>query len=147
MTMPATQERNTLGRWDPYREFQRIFSQLQGAGGGTVEEGRPESFVPIADVEERDDSFVIELDVPGVKKDDVDISMAGRRLVVAGKRKEKERAGILRRRDRLVGEFRFEIELPTEIDEANVKASLDDGVLTLTVPKRQAERPRRIAVS
>jgi HSP20 family protein len=147
MTMPAMQQRTTTARWDPFRELQQFFSELQGSEGGTGEGGRPESFIPIADVEERDDSYVIELDLPGVKKDDIDISMAGRRLVVTGQRKEKERVGILRRRDRLVGEFRFEIELPNEIDDSHVQASLDDGVLTLTVPKRQADQPRRIAVS
>jgi HSP20 family protein len=63
-----------------------------------------------------------------------------------GERKEKERAGILRRRTRAVGRFYYEIVLPGEVDDNDVKASLDDGVLTIRVPKASAGLSRRIEV-
>jgi len=105
-----------------------------------------DGFVPLADVEETDDAYLIELEVPGIKKGDVDIAVAGRRLTVTGERKEKERAGILRRRTRSVGRFHFEIELPEAIDGNGVSASLGDGVLTVRAPKAVAERARKVEV-
>ena len=57
-------------------------------------------FTPRADVEETDDAYVIEVEVPGVAKKDIDVSVAGRRLTITGERKERERVGILRRRTR-----------------------------------------------
>ncbi|HEY3240922.1 MAG TPA: Hsp20/alpha crystallin family protein [Acidimicrobiia bacterium] len=59
-----------------------------------------------------------------------------------GKRKEKERIGILRRRTRNVGHFRYEILLPGAVDEDGITATLDDGVLTVRVPKASTARPR-----
>ena len=80
---------------------------------------------PQADIEETDDSYIIELDLPGVEKSDINTEMAGRRLIVSGVRREKERVGVLRRRSRPVGEFRHEIVLPGKIDADHVTANLD----------------------
>jgi HSP20 family protein len=65
---------------------------------------------------------------------------------VTGERKERERVGLLRRRTRRVGEFRFEIVLPDDLDPDDVDAHLDQGVLTMRVGKEAAERRRRIEV-
>jgi HSP20 family protein len=146
MASLVRRQRTAPTRWDPLYEIERIFSQLNAPEGwGDVNPA--EGFSPIADVEETDDSYVIDLELPGVKKDDVDISVAGRRVTISGQRKERERVGVLRRRERLVGSFRFEIELPTELDEQSVTASLDDGVLNVRIPKRNDDRARRIQVS
>ena len=136
------------GRWDPLATMERVSSELGRFFEGwddlpTVFDGE---FVPLADVEETDDAFIVEVEVPGVKKSDIDISLAGRRLVISGERQEKERVGILRRRTRSVGRFRYEVLLPGDVDEGGVTASLEDGVLTLRVPKASSERPRRIEV-
>ena len=104
-------------------------------------------FTPRADVEETGDAYLIELDLPGVRKRDVEVTVQGRRVTVTGERKEKERVGILRRRTRNVGEFRYELVLPGEIDEGGIEAHLDAGVMTLRLPKADADRPRRITVS
>jgi HSP20 family protein len=151
MNMPVRQQqqqqRPTATRWDPFSELQRIYSELRAPEGSREVPGATEGFVPIADLEETEDGYVIEVELPGVKRDDIDIAVAGRRVTVSGERKEKERTGILRRRERVVGRFRFEVELPNEIDEGGVNASLDNGVLTLKVPKRRDSQVRRIAVS
>jgi HSP20 family protein len=72
--------------------------------------------------------------------------MEGRRLVVQGERKETERKGVLRRRTRSVGRFYFEMILPGDVNENDVSASLDGGVLSLRIPKADATRPRKIEV-
>jgi HSP20 family protein len=81
-----------------------------------------------------------------VKREDIDIEIAGRRVSVRGERKEKERVGILRRRERTIGRFFYEVTLPGNIDEDGVEAHLNEGVLTVRLPKPEHERPRRIEI-
>jgi HSP20 family protein len=109
-----------------------------------VPTGRPVH--PPADVEETDDAYLVDIELPGVRKQDLDIEIAGRRLTVHGDRKEKQRAGILRRRERTVGRLDYEVTLPGNVEEDGIVANLADGVLTVRVPKPESERPRRIAV-
>lgn len=104
-------------------------------------------FIPRADVEETDDAYLVELELPGVHKKEIDIAVAGRRLTVSGERKEKERVGLLRRRTRSVGRFHYEVVLPSPVDPDAVDATLDDGVLTVRVPKAAGQQPKRIEVS
>jgi HSP20 family protein len=103
-------------------------------------------FTPLADVEETGDSYLVDIDLPGVSRDDINVELAGRRLVVDGERKEKERSGIVRRRTRRVGKFHYEILLPGEVDQENIEANIASGTLTVRVPKAVAERPRKITV-
>ena len=151
MALPARRSSDdpAAARWDPLAELGRLNQQLAGyldswrslpglLGG--------EGFTPLADVEEADDAYVVEVELPGVKREDVDVELAGRRLVVTGERKERERVGILRHRTRTVGRFRYEVVLPGEVDEDGVEAHLDEGVLTVRAPKAAGERPRRIEV-
>ena len=149
MALPVRRtDGSDVARWDPFAELSRLNHQLQRY----VDNWRDlpsllgDGFSPLADVEETDDAFVVEIELAGVKKDDVDIELSGRRLVVSGERKERERVGILRKRTRTVGRFRYEVVLPADLDEDGVTAELDEGVLTLRVPKAASERPRRITV-
>ena len=103
---------------------------------------------PLGDLEELDDAWLLRVELPGVKRDDIDIQLAGRRLVVRAERKETERKGILRRTTRTTGRYYLEVALPGEVDPDGVEATLDDGVLTVRVAKPEAERAghRRIAI-
>jgi HSP20 family protein len=146
---PGNQPQSTEpNAWQPLLELQRLNDQLSRSlgGWGDLSSLLTDAFTPLADVEETDDGYLVEIELPGVKKGDIEISMEGRRLTVSGERKEKERAGILRRRTRSVGQFHYEVVLPGAVDEDAVSASLDGGVLTVRVPKRQSDRPRRIQV-
>lgn len=100
----------------------------------------------MADVEESDDAYLVEVELPGVKGDDIDVEVAGRRLTVSGERKERERVGILRRQTRTVGRFHYEVVLPGDVAEDEVEAGLNEGVLTIRIPKVAADRPKRIPV-
>jgi HSP20 family protein len=147
MASPARTERADVATSDPFAEFRRIVSQLSrfpDPWGEFVPERS--GFTPLADVEETDDDYLIDVELPGVDKKDIDISVAARRLTISGERKEKERVGILRRRTRSVGQFEYDIQLPGDIDEDGVNASLADGVLRVRVPKATTDRARRITV-
>ena len=135
-------------RSGPFSELDRLNQQL----GRYLDSWRQlpgllgDGFTPLADVEETEDAYVVEIELPGVRRDDVDIEVADQRVSVRGERKEKERVGILRKRERTVGRFSYEVSLPGRIDEDGVEAQLDDGVLSVRLPKPADERPRRIEV-
>lgn len=136
-------------------DFERLQVQLHDTVAGLQHQferwrdvfGLASSFTPPADLEETDEAFLVEIELPGIKRSDIDIAAASRRLTVTGERKEKERIGILRRRTRTVGNFRYELTLPAEFDVDGVSAGLEDGVLTVRLPKLESDRPRRIEVS
>ena len=134
--------------WGPFAELERLNREL--AHYLDSWRGLPDllskGFTPLADVEETADAYLVEVEVPGVRREDVDIEVAGRRLWVRGERKEKERVGILRRQERTVGRFSCEVLLPGDVDEDGVEAHLDGGVLTVRLPKPERDRPRRIEI-
>jgi len=103
-------------------------------------------WVPAVDVEEQDDAYVVEAEVPGVKREDVNIELVGNELAITGDIKEKERKGVLRRRTRRVGRFEFRVTLPNQVDPEKIEAELTDGVLTVRVPKAERAQRRQIEV-
>jgi HSP20 family protein len=137
-------ELDSLNHWlrrylDSWDQFPSLLDGHFGDGGL--------GFTPLADVEETDDAYLVEIELPGVKRGDIDVTLSGRQLTVSGERKEKERVGILRRRTRVTGRFHYEVTLPAADPDAEVTAGYDDGVLTVRVPKPEADRPRRIPVT
>jgi HSP20 family protein len=149
MTAPVRPTDTELARWDP-SDFGRLGQQLSRLFDqqwpGLPSLLSRDGFTPLADVEETDDAYLIDLELPGVNKKDVDIEVNDGRLIVTGERREKERVGLIRRQTRTWGRFRYEVRLPSQIDEGGIEAHLDDGVLHLRVPKNKATARRRIEV-
>ncbi len=148
MALPARQGETETPVWNPLAELSRLNQQLaRYLEAWSDLPSLASGFTPLADVEESDDAYLVEVELPGMKRDDIAVELAGRRLTVSGERKERERVGILRRRSRSVGRFHYEVVLPGDVEEEGVSASMDEGVLTIRVPKPASERPRRIAIS
>ena len=150
MAALPTRRRDMTAR--PVRRFQPFpeFDQLQAQVGELLESalaGDAAPWVPAVDIEETDDAWIVEAELPGVDKKDVDIQMNDSELVVRGEIKERERTGILRRRTRRVGEFEFRVTLPGQTDAEQIDAKLDGGVLTIRIPKPQETQPRHIDIS
>ncbi len=121
-----------LDRWpDFFQPFQNVIRRV----------------MPLADVEETEDSYVVDIELPGVQRDDISVEVSGNHLVVTGERRERQRTGLLRQQTRTTGSFHFEVTLPSDVDVEGVAAALDDGVLNVVVPKTAAARPRKIAIS
>jgi HSP20 family protein len=130
--------------WDPFR----IMFELMGEPGHR--EGRPfeAAFVPSFEVFERKDGYVFKADLPGVKQEDLDITLTENRLTVTGKREAEERREGERfyAYERSYGSFTRTFTLPEGVDAEHVAAELKEGVLTLVVPKKPEVQPKKISV-
>jgi HSP20 family protein len=134
-------------RWDPLRDLEGLQEQLAQLMRRTTADGDGGApFVPLVDIEETEDAWIVEAELPGVKPEDVNVEVRGSELAISGEIKEREREGILRRRTRRTGEFDYHITLPGDADAENIDASLQDGVLSVRIPKPEQQRPRRIDV-
>ena len=103
---------------------------------------------PAANVWEQGDALLVEMELPGVKSDQVDISVAGGELSVKVNRPEIEQEGVTyHRRERPVGSFTRVLRLPVEVNADKVEAELHDGVLLITLPKAENAKPRKINVT
>jgi len=123
---------------------ERMRRMLEQTFGGMLDE--PAGWVPAVDIEELEDAYVVEAEVPGVKREDVNIEVTGNELTISGEIKVREREGIIRRRTRRGGEFEFRVVLPNEVNPEGVDAKLTDGVLTVRIPKAERAQRRRIEV-
>ena len=101
---------------------------------------------PLADIEETDDSYLLDVELPGVRREDIDLLVDRGRLVVTGERHERERVGLLRHRTRTTGRFVLAVTLPGPVDSDAVAASFVDGMLRVVVPKAERARRRRIPI-
>ncbi|WP_102143382.1 Hsp20/alpha crystallin family protein [Mycobacterium hubeiense] len=148
MTLPVrrTPAPTQPDRWHPFRELEDLYSQMdrlwQSVVGASATDG---AWMPSADVTETKDDYVVEVELPGVRREDVDVELTGNELVVSGELKERKREGMLRRRTRRVGQFEYRVTLPGEIRENDVKASLAQGILTIQLPKAGSQS-RKIKV-
>ena len=103
---------------------------------------------PAVNVWETGEAVMVELEVPGVKHDQVDISVAGGELSLSIKRPEVEQSGVTyHRRERPVGDLTRVLRLPADVDAEKVSAELKNGVLSITLPKAESAKPRKINVT
>ena len=108
------------------------------------------AWIPAADISEYTDRFELAVDLPGVKLDTVDLSLANGVLSVSGDRNPFKEVGkeapVRHRAERLEGRFHRQFILPDTIDSENVKAQGENGVLRITIPKAPTVQPKRIAI-
>lgn len=103
---------------------------------------------PAANVWEQNDALLVEMEVPGVKNEQIDISVAGDELSVKINRPEIDQEGVTyHRRERPVGPLTRVLRLPIEVNADKVEAELRDGVLRITLPKAESAKPRKINVA
>lgn len=122
--------------------FRRFFGDWRPFGVG---EG---GWAPALDFAERDDAVVVKVDLPGVKNDDIDISVQDGTLTIRGEKKEEseDKGEGYRYVERRYGSFQRQVALPTGVDPDKVEANYAEGVLTVTLGKDESAKPRRIAV-
>ncbi|MGC9668414.1 Hsp20/alpha crystallin family protein [Planosporangium sp. 12N6] len=104
-------------------------------------------WVPPVDIEETDDSYILEMDLPGVKAENLNLELRdNNELRVTGQYSERERTGMMRRQSRRGGQFEYDVILPGDVDAENIDASLEEGVLVVRLGKARAGQARRIEV-
>jgi HSP20 family protein len=151
--LPERRTRSGQAQWEPLSEFEQINDRMRRmleqtfagfgwpsstqAGGG---------WSPLVDIEESDDAYVVEAELPGVKKEDVNIEFVGNELTVTGEIKERERQGALRQKTRRTGRFDYRVVLPEHVDPEKIDATLSNGVLTVRVPKSEHAQRRKIEI-
>jgi len=142
----------SVTRWDPFNDLyqlQRVVNRMVGdilpRREAVAEYG--DVFAPV-DVYETEDGFHVQVELPGMKIEDIDISVTGQDLVIKGERKaearEKNRQWL--RSERRFGQFYRAFTLGVPIDPAGVKASYKHGVLEVFVPKAEETKPRQIKI-
>lgn len=126
------------------RQFDQLFGDVQGAPRGLPGAG----VFPQINLTEDADKFYIRAELPGVKSDDIQIQATAKNLSIAGERNiEAENEGVrYHRREREAGKFSRIITMPTEIDPERIEAKMQDGILTIHVPKTEAVKPRQITI-
>ena len=141
-----------LTRWEPFRDVDELFGGFTpffGHGPLTRFIDREPDFIPLADVVEREKEYLIKLDLPEVRKEDVKILVDEGMLSIKGERKhEKEvKDEKVHRTERFVGTFERSFMLPENIDEKLIKAESKEGVLMIHLPKVEIAKTRPMAIT
>lgn len=135
-----------LDQWTNLRdEINRLFDLPFGNGG---HESEFFGWAPAVDLYEDRDSLVVKAELPGMKKEDIDISLHQGTLVISGERKteSEEQEGESSRSERFFGRFQRALELPKPVNPEQVTAIYKDGILTVKLAKTEESKPRQIAV-
>lgn len=146
-----------MTRWTPetdvYRSrFDRMFNQmLQDIWGGRAgsEEFGSRTWMPAVDVKESQEALMFAFELPGLKKEDVEITVENNVLTVHGERKfekETKKGEEYHRLERAYGAFSRSFTLPTGVQTDRVEANFADGILSITLPKQENARPRKIEI-
>jgi len=141
-----------LSTWGPLNRLlslQDDLNRLFDLSAPTRDTGLFSGWSPALDLYDEKDEFVVQVELPGMKKEDIAISLQEGVLSVSGERRhEKEgKEGQTFRSERYFGKFQRSISLPATVNSSGVKASYKDGILTVELPKSEEARPRQIEVN
>ena len=138
-----------ITRYDPFNDLDDIFKGLFVRPMRFDLESAPQMRMKI-DVSKADDTYTVKADVPGVKKDDIQVAVDGNEVTISGEIKqetEEKKGEEVLRSERYYGKISRSFTLPHDVDEAKVVAKYADGVLRLTLPMKAASKTRKITVS
>ncbi len=144
----------SLSRWDPFaemadlrRETDHIFGEFFGRTPFRMA-ATEAMWSPLVDVHETKDGIVLQVELPGVKQEDIQVSIEGDTLTLKGERKREAevREDQYQRIERSYGRFERTILLPSVVDSTRVKATYREGVLEIQLPKKEEAKPKEIKV-
>lgn len=142
--------RGALERSDPMSvldDFAGYMNRMMGPYLPSTDMGE-HAWTPYVDMSENDKEYHVDIEAPGVKREDLAIDMAGQELAVSGKyRSEDHHEGNdVRRSSRRSGQFEYTVRLPHAVDADKSSASLKDGVLCIVIPKKESAGQKKIAI-
>jgi len=144
-----------LVKWDPFRELEdvskrlnRIFGQPPARAEAGNEMLAVADWAPSVDISETESAYLIKGEIPGVKKEDVKISIQDGMLTIQGERKQEreDKDKKYHRIERSYGSFHRSFSLPQTVDRDKIKAGYKNGVLTVTLAKREEVKPKQIRI-
>ena len=144
-----------IQRFDPFKEFNELrksFEQLSRTFNALEEQELQKDiqFIPAVNTREGDDAYYIEVDLPGVKKEDINIDVHDNILTVSGERKleEERKDDEFYRVESFYGKFERSFTLPEDVDSDKIEAKDENGVLLITIPKAQQvdKAPKKIEI-
>jgi HSP20 family protein len=144
-----------MSRWDPFRdlmsiqnELNRLFGRTYAGGESGAASTTAGAWVPPLDIYETQDRFVVNVELPGIDPESVDVSVEDSTLTIRGERPfySDVDENSFHRVERRYGSFARSITLPQTTDPEGIEASFDRGVLTVEVPKAEQAKPRKIQV-
>lgn len=134
----------TTSWWEPVNEMRRLQAEVNRLFSGY---GDAMEVFPAVNVWSDTAQTVVKAEVPGVDPKDLDISVQGDLLTLRGERSPADPKGaVCHRQERSVGRFQRTLRLPYEIDAKQVTARTDQGILTVTLPRAESSKPKRIAI-
>jgi len=145
---------SALSRWDPFselldmrREMDRLFGSFFG-GTPAAMAAAEGVWAPAVDIQETKDGFVVEAELPGMKQEEIQITIVDNTLTLKGERKREQevREDGYTRVERAYGTFQRALALPSVVDANKVRAKYKDGVLTIELPKKEEAKPKEIKV-
>ena len=136
-------------RWDPFREMTGMQDQVDRLWRGLLEGRRQESWLPAVDVFDTKEAVVLKAELAGMKPEEIEIEVEDNVLTIKGERRFEEKVDEERyyRVERRFGSFQRSLALPQGVRADEIDAAYDDGILTVTVPKAEEEKPKKIEVT
>jgi HSP20 family protein len=130
--------------WPTFGRLTTLQDELTRLFDSTVE-----GWAPALDVHEDKDSYTIRVELPGMKREEIEVSLQDEALVISGERKTEERKEDteVHRQERFYGKFSRALTFPTAVAGDKVKAAYKDGILTVTLPKAEEAKPKQINIS
>lgn len=125
--------------YDPTKGLERLFDDMARFGAIMRHSSRPQ-----VNIQETDDSYIVDITVPGVNPDEIELTLTARNLVIRGERTAPE--GRYFRQERMTGSFQRLISLNVPVDREKVTAKAVDGILRITLPKAGSAKPRKISI-
>jgi HSP20 family protein len=143
---------STLNRWEPFRTTSGLESQVNRIFGELFDlsqESNLTAWAPAVDIFENEHELVVKADLPDVKPEELDIRVENNILTIRGERKFEKKVDEKNylRVERSYGSFARSFSLANTVNSEAIKADYKDGVLTLTIPKREEAKPKQIRVS
>ncbi len=145
----------TLIRWNPWTDLtslqdqmDQLMTQVFGSDVRWPESGTSLMTLPV-DVRQSETEFIVEASIPGFKPEDVEITVDNGTLTIQGEMHEEkeEKKGEYVRRERRRGSFARTLQLPSEVREDDVKATFENGILTVELPRQEKAHPKRVPVT
>ena len=144
----------SLIKWSPIRDLPSIQEEMNKLFDERVDRFTGNSdlqnrvWEPLVDIYEKEDKFVIKAEVPEINREDIQINLENNVLTLKGERKfeKQEEKENYHRAERYYGMFQRSFTLPSTVDSEKIKASLDKGVLTIEIPKKEEVKPKKIEI-